>query len=541
MNLRRPGVKTVLTVLFFLALLALGLCTAADYGQPWDEPWEQDILRLNYNQFAELFGSDERLAMVSSIDVPAGGLIENSIEKDHGICAYYPLFPLVSNPAVAPLQRMTLWHMYTWLWFVLGAAALFGIARGFGLSTAGSCAAALFLVLTPRFFAQGHYNNKDMILVSLVLLLLYCTMKLVDRPTALRALPFAAVGAMAANTKIIGLFLYGLCALAVFVPMLRKRGFAQGRWAAALIAVPGFLALWLALTPAAWNDPLGFLTYSLKNAVGFSRWDHYVLFRGTVYHLAQTRLPRDYLPYMIAVTTPLWLLLLMGAGQVFALRDLLRVRKQPLPKTTAWMLTVCTAAWAVPLLFVVIGRPTLYNGWRHYYFLGAPLLCLAAYGLKRGADFLRGRCKPVFRRIAAAALAIVMTATGVFMALNHPMQYTYYNALLAGRDVPQYMELDYWNVSVLPALRNLLRVTDGEFTVTGADYWSQYGLEAAFALLAPDEQTRVGVLAQGSANAGYVLSNPMYRHFSHWSPAGRSLYVSAEGYGWPICEIYRNP
>jgi len=39
-----------------LALTALGLITSAAYGQPWDEPWEQDILCMNLNQYAQTLG-----------------------------------------------------------------------------------------------------------------------------------------------------------------------------------------------------------------------------------------------------------------------------------------------------------------------------------------------------------------------------------------------------------------------------------------------------------------------------------------------------
>ena len=73
-----------LVALFFGALLALGVLTAADYGQPWDEPWEQDILRLNGNQYAHYLGMDSRMALTSSMPGPESGLIADSVERDHG-------------------------------------------------------------------------------------------------------------------------------------------------------------------------------------------------------------------------------------------------------------------------------------------------------------------------------------------------------------------------------------------------------------------------------------------------------------------------
>ena len=537
MGIRKRAVEKWLPVALFLALILIGFLTSADYGQPWDEPWEQDILRMNYNQYAMFFGSGERLTLLSDIDIPESGLIEDSIERDHGVSAYYPVFFLVSG-SMSPNARMVLWHAYTWLWFAAGAAALYFVSRRFGLSKLLSCVPALFLVLSPRFFAQGHYNNKDMVLLSLTLILILQTARLMEKQSPGRAIAFALFGAVAANTKIIGLFIYGVCVLAAFLPPLPERRKDSRYWISAGIAVFGLPAFYLLLTPAAWSDTIGYIRYTVQNAVGFTRWDHIVLFRGAVFHLDTAALPRYYLPYMMLVTTPLWLLAVTALGLGFALRDLIKRRKRPLPDRTARTLILCTALWLVPLLFAVVARPTLYNGWRHFYFLAAPLLCLSAYGFKRAADSLKGIRKPFLKYAAAGLLAALMILTGAGMVLSHPAQYAYYNQLLLGRNIPRYMELDYWNVSALPTVRKLLNSTEAKITIAGVDLWSQTGLEAACALLPPEEQGRVAVLQQGDADAEYLLVNPTYTNFSHWQPDGMELATQSESYGWPVCGIY---
>ncbi|MDD3214563.1 MAG: hypothetical protein PHY64_12885, partial [Eubacteriales bacterium] len=83
--------STLLLALFWLTLALVGLLTVPSYGQPWDELWEMDILRMNYNQYASAFGSDSRMALTSSMEAPTSGLIADSEERDHGECAYYPV------------------------------------------------------------------------------------------------------------------------------------------------------------------------------------------------------------------------------------------------------------------------------------------------------------------------------------------------------------------------------------------------------------------------------------------------------------------
>jgi len=117
------------TCLFFLGLLALGLYTSMDYGQPWDEPWEQDILRMNLNEYSAYFNMRTHLPLVSDIEKPPSGRISDSDERDHGESAYYPAFLLVSDDRLPAETRMVIWHMVTWLWWMAGSAALYCIAR----------------------------------------------------------------------------------------------------------------------------------------------------------------------------------------------------------------------------------------------------------------------------------------------------------------------------------------------------------------------------------------------------------------------------
>jgi len=533
-----------LTALFFLALTLLGALTAADYGQPWDEPWEQDILRLNLNQYAQWLGLPDRLTTRSTMQAPASGLIQDSMEKDHGECAYYPVFWLVASQTLSEAARMTLWHLYTWLWMVAGAGALWLICRRLGLSRLLSCAATLFLFLSPRMFAEGHYNNKDMVLLSLVLLTLWLALRLMEKPCVARALLFSLAGAATANTKVIGLMVWGLCALAVLWRQVAGRRMTGRVWGAAITALASFAVFYALLTPAMWADPIGYLSYGFNSAAGFTRWENYVLFRGSVFFLKEVHLPVYYLPYMILVTTPIWLILLIAAGQIFAFGRVLAARRRFAMDETAMALALCSLLWLLPLGFAVLAKPTLYNGWRHFYFLYGPMLALAAYGLKRAAEALRRLQSPIVRTLGAGALTLCMAVTGWQIAASHPNQYAYYNELVSSREnLSEYLELDYWNVSVLSTLRGLAsRLPSGETqTIAGSDYGSQTGLVSAYPLLSAAEQAKLKVIPLNrNATAAFVLANTTYAVLNQWQPdAGMRAAAETRGFGQTLSVIYR--
>ena len=81
-------VKFAFVALFFAVLALVGLSAGADYGLPCDEPTEQIILQENMLEYAlRLFGEDSAPAQwyLSRGITP----ISQSIERDHGQCAYY--------------------------------------------------------------------------------------------------------------------------------------------------------------------------------------------------------------------------------------------------------------------------------------------------------------------------------------------------------------------------------------------------------------------------------------------------------------------
>ena len=109
---------------------------------------------MNANQYAAALGLEGRYPLTSTMQGPESGLIADSVERDHGECAYYPLLWLMDSAAIGDAQRMLIWHAYTWLWFVAGAGALWLIARRLSLSRLLSGAAVLLLVFTPRMLTE---------------------------------------------------------------------------------------------------------------------------------------------------------------------------------------------------------------------------------------------------------------------------------------------------------------------------------------------------------------------------------------------------
>lgn len=521
---------------FFAVFLALGLLTAADYGPSWDEQTEMDILRMNLWEYARVLGLDESrfetlAARQGPLSIETLRPISQSIEQDHGTAAFYPFGWVVLDLSLTGAQQSALWHMACWGVFTLGGFALYAALRQMGLSRGWALLGPVCLLLTPPFFAHGHFNNKDIALFSLSLCGLWQALALARRPGFARGACFALCGALAANTKVAGLALWGLCALYVLVRLLMERRVTPRVWGVAGVTVLSFAALYALLTPALWADPAAFFGYLLSNAVAFQRWNGYVLFRGSVFDTTSQPLPWYYLPYMMLATTPLWILMLCAAGTALALWTGVRRLRARDASGLVPLLTVFL--WLLPLAFAVLTHTRVYNGWRHFYFLYGPMLALAVLGARELWTHMRG----ARRRVFAALLGLCMAFTGVGIATQHPYQYAYYQPLVQLRGM-DYNELDYWNVSARDALVRLAGAYDGALTVEPADLWSEYALQRALDVL-PDELAGRFVCLPEGGGARFVLSNPTYACFSGFSPgADMAECVTLSAYGHPIMILY---
>lgn len=524
---------------FFAVLLLCGLFCSSDYGPPVDEPSEQAILQENMLEYAlRLLGEDSAPAKwYTSQGIEP---ISQSIERDHGQCAYYLAAALLPLRQARPDLVMALWHAYTWLWFMAGVGAIYLFCRETGLSRPVSCAGMLLLYLCPRFFAQGHYNNKDMVLLSLFLLTLWLGVRFLKRPGFLRGALFSLAGAMAANTKVVGVLPWAVMGVAAIALVTARRRWSGRMAGVAVCAVGLFLGFYALLTPAMWAGPAEYIQYLLLNASGFTRWPGVVIFRGMRFEHSVTPLPRYYLPWMMAVTLPMYVLPLAAAGSLAALLRAGRQKAALLCDPITLALLAAGLCSFTPLLYAALRRPLVYNGWRHFYFAYAGVALLGAHGVAACLRFLRKHGGDYgMHRVFAAGLCLYFAWTAGAIVNNHPYQYAYYNRL--GHDgAAQEMELDYWNVSAQSALKTLQTAQRNEelpLVVGARDEMSLLGLIRAQSVF--DAAMRQAVMIEESPDAPYLYANTMYANlYSVPEPEGYHALFTLESYGVPVCTVY---
>lgn len=499
-------------VWILVVAFACGLAVSTHYGTYYDQYIEEGICMMNIAEYAN---------RILHTDWDS---ISDSEEKDHGTALYYPVGALELVAGQTPATS-AVWHCWTFVLFFAGCLALYGIMCRLFLNRWLSLAVFGLLYLSPRFFAEGHYNNKDVVLMALGLIVIYFGMCYMDGRQLRHGLAFAVAAAFMTNLKIIGAWFFAVIGIAYLARNIHDKKLNARKVAEGFGVIAAFLTVYALITPAIWKDPVEFVSYNVVNASTFARWTGTVRYAGRT---LEVPLPADYLPLQILYTTPLVLLGLAFAGQLIALVSIARRDGKALYYGMFFLL------YLVPFVYALADRElVVYNGWRHFYFIYGPL----AVFMGTACEWIARGVKDV--RLSAGMMGGVLVYLLALTVIGHPYQYSYINSL-AARPAQDDWQLDYWCVGGLSAL-DLLYESDGrnpeyELTVSG-----EGTLKADMERFAArwNHEMRYVEAADGRADddaaANYVVRNLTYDRAPE---EGYHLLFATEAYGNRLYEVY---
>ena len=337
-------------------------------------------------------------------------------------------------------------HVLTHLFFLAGGVfAYLLVLRIFNRRPLALLAMVLFLA-HPVIYVHSFLNSKDVPALAAFMVSLYLVHRAFRRDTLAAFLLCGAGVGLLVNIRVAGVMLFAaVLALRALDLALASRAGERRRVLATGtgFALAAMLAYYATL-PALWTDTLSHTVEAVRNANPPNEtWN---LFRGEWLY------SRDgpsfaYVPVWVGITTPPATLLLALIGAVaLAWRGLGHPRDLPRNGPSRFGMLLIALPVAAVVAVVVLGG-NVYNGWRQLYFLYAPLLLLAIFGIHWLAHALRGRWTRTGAYVLAGAAVAV---TVVSMARIHPHQDRYFNALV-DRTTPEHpasrYDMRYWRQS----------------------------------------------------------------------------------------------
>jgi hypothetical protein len=443
LNHKKNIIPVLVVFFFFCAYSLLGYLIYKNYGLSADEG--NDFLRGKANYERARGGS---LAAFNA-----------ACSQSENICYYPPLFSMILYRAAPTGDLQAIYwrrHLVTFAFFVFSVFIFFLIGKKVFKNWKIGLLGALFLIISPRIFAQSFYNPKDIPFLSAYIISIYTLLLLLEKKNVFTAILHGiAIGVMC-SIRTPGLVIIPITIFFYLFDLFM----ARKNWKSYL-AAGGFLFTSLMIaaglvylfTPMLYTNTIqNYIT--TFNIMKQYPWHGYQLYMG---QNIQTQVPWHYSIVWFSVSSPEFYLALFLLGSMTLIIHTLksRMREHFQSLRDFYLVGACAI---LPIISVIVEKSVLYTDNRQMYFVYPPLLLISLYGFKSLVDIIRQK-NHSWRIWTALILMIGLAYPVYFMIRFHPYQYTYFN-FLAGSKMSVIKErfgLDTWGVSVKDGLEYIAR------------------------------------------------------------------------------------
>lgn len=499
---------SMLIAAVMLALLAAGLMEYGEHGFTLDEPTERRTSTVNYQYIVKALTGHE----IKAYDVE----LDELRDRYYGVALQLPMVMVehLNNFELHSRDVYLMRHLFTFLICWAGYVCFYFFCQKIFHSRWLGLLGMLMLALYPRFWGEQFTNIKDMVFVSTVCAAMLATVCCLEHEDKRRyGLLAAVIYALCMNTRIVGVMIPLLLLgyrLVRDIWLCRPQDGLWRRIGRYLAQFGLCMAVYVALMPALWSNPIAGIAEVFGTFSNFNRWPGKELFCGTL----TPQVPWYYLPVWLGISLPLWYLAaLMGFGAAFALN----IRQAQRPKAGGfWTLVLvrekyivfCLVLAVCPWVAAVVNQSTLYNGWRHFYFILPALIVLMLYFIGWLAKRLSARGR--LRRALAALLCLLLGGQCAFIAYNHPFEKVYFNPV--GIAVADGFSRDYWLEATCEQVRYILAHDPTE--KIRIPYYGGYA-----DMLTPEEQARLSITEQEDS-PDYIIDA-----YEYWTSASQVAYA----------------
>ncbi len=419
----------IASIILFVIFLCTGLSIAHVYGASWDEFVMRTIgvASLEY----VFHGQQDLLTMPVRTYGPIFEILLVALERMCGLQTMQSIFIL------RHIVTFIVFAISVWVFFLIGL-------RHFKKPSWALLCSAL-LVLSPRIFADSFVNSKDLPTVALMIIAIHAIIRWMDRPTFLRALWVGVASALVIDVRLTGLLttciMLTLATVMVCDTYKKSAKDAGSIILQTLLAVGSTIATVILLWPFLWHDTLNRFVLSFEEMSHFP-WSGNVFYLGNT--IPATKLPWHYIPVWILVTTPL---LICMAGLLGTVVSLHALAKEKMRSADNREQCVFLCWFFPPLIAVIVLHATLYDGWRHLFFIYPALVLLAVEGITYLDTKIRtiplGTMRSATSCIFIGIISLSLASTASWMVRHHPFQNVYFSI----PHTSSLFELDYWGSS----------------------------------------------------------------------------------------------
>ena len=502
--------QNIIILFFFIILGVVGYILHKDYGISLDEESTRLHGLVSLNYISEFFFSNEKFAFQTNEIIPK---LNEYDYKEYGIffeillTLIIEIFLEIKNFSEIFHAR----HFLNHLLFIISVICFYFLCLNIFKNKIYSFFGAAILYTSPRIFGNSFYNDKDLVFLSFFIFLIFFSIKFLKKPEYHNVLLLSFFSAIATNIRVIGIYVFFLVALFLFFQILMKNKFHLKKINLLVILIFSNFAFLYVIWPFLWEAPFENILYALKSFSKYS-WGGNVFYLSNFYKAEF--LPWHYLIIYFFATTPILLssIIFLGIYQIIfrfikrfisidknnSYKDIWRGEKEKI------FLFIFFSV-ATPLLSIYFFNSTVYNGWRHLYFLFPCLILIGIYFLDTVLSFYSKKRAVL---ISVSILTIICINNLYNLVKLHPYQYVYFNSIFE-KNANRLFEIDYWGVSNKDALEKIAKnnFENEKITIGVASFTNLY---LSKKMMTFNLRDKITISGQNYQDSDFIFNNNLF-------------------------------
>ena len=465
--IQKEKIINFLTILLFCFYFFVGINIYKDYGFSIDEPFQRTTGYYWYiwiiNSFFENYSNLESLQnsfnkMEWSKEMLEGTFLEYGVFFDLLAVIIENQFNLKNYQDIYHAK-----HLLNFFFFFLSSICFFYLIKHRFKNIFLPLVGTVFYITTPRIFAESFYNCKDIILMCLTVFSIFFCLKVLKNYKIKNIILFSFFAALATSLRPMGIFIIFLFIIFFFFESFEIKNFFIKKINLILTTIMLYLIFTYLLWPFLWTDPIN------NFLVAFQSFKKFELGVSSSFYLGKyvntSYLPWHYTFVWIAVSTPIiysffFLIASLNVTYNFV-KNFLEININDYSKKL-WsnynekVDLFFLMFFLGPIFATIIFQSTLYNGWRHLYFIYPSLIYLIVYAI----NFLINLNVNKIFKSAFFLIVIFTIISNIFNLLKfHPYQNVYFNYLVE-KKANSLFEIDYWGLGNAQSIKKILNNID---------------------------------------------------------------------------------
>jgi len=487
----------------FLIYFFIGLFIFRTYGVSTDEDFQRGIGIYWYNYlFDNFLGNFYKY----NFYIPG----DNTIQTPEAFLFYSAIFDLIvvfleSFLKINDYSYYYLRHFCNFFIFFLSSYFFFKLIEDRFKNRILSIIGALFYILSPRIFADSFYNSKDILFLSVYVISIYQFFLFLRNQDIKNLLVLVIFISLLFSIRPLGILLFFFLILFQITNFLI---FKKNYFRNILYILFSFLAFFqfiYILNPFFWGNFFNNFLFLFK-FYSDSNWNYTCFYLGD--YFSSTNLPWHYIFVWIIITQPFLYVILFFLGFLLIFFRILnrfnKVEKRNFNHSDFWNNNLEQFDILIFLIFIsniyliIKLNTTIYDGWRHLYFLHFCIVYMIIFSLYFFLFFYKKK-----RKIIYFIFFFYLSSLIVINYAFHPLQNIYFNFFV--REPHKYFDVDYWGLSYKDALRKVLELGQKDkLYVSNASFTP---LSRSKELLKSKEKDRIVIIGQDYQKSDFIVTN----------------------------------